>query len=325
VLNEPELEYVIRKRVRNKVSSWKHEARERVRLPSRVRNYLCGLLALGLIASGRVRREKKKALGGDVVTGIYFHKPNARLFMRCIHWLVKNGYQFISASELLEILHDGKTPPKGAVWLSFDDGCKEIIEDVLPLIHSEKIPVTLFIPTGIVEGDGRFPWLHRDASSPMEFRDALAVDDIVRVASCPEVTIGSHTVTHAVMSGLEEQESRVELAESKRALEAWTGAEVACFAYPEGRFDGREAALLKQFGYLLAATTQNSFITRETQAYLVPRFSVADHISYPEAICNLVGVWRPAIDPLIHAMQRVRRITILRHEKARDPKPSRSS
>ncbi len=277
-----------------------------------VRNAFCGLLALGLIASGRVRRSRKRALGDAVVTAIYFHKPNRRLFGRCIRWLSKYGYTFISVNELLEILYLGKVPPRGAVWLSFDDGCKELLENVLPLVRQRKIPVTLFIPSGIVEGDGLFPWLHgmtstemrdRNASARKSGRDSMTVAKMRQVAGWPEVTIGSHTVSHAVMTSLKEEKARFELGESKRTLESWTGADVKCFAFPEGRFDGREREFLVEFDYRLAATTENSFITRGTNPYMVPRFSVADDISFPEAICNMVGVWRPAIDPLINFLQ----------------------
>ena len=262
-----------------------------------IRNAFCGLLAIGLIASGRVRRARRRALSEDVVTAIYFHKPNRRLFGQCIRWLTKYGYTFISANELLEILSVGKVPPRGAVWLSFDDGCKELLENVLPQIRERKIPVTLFIPSGIVEGDGLFPWL--DASLRTSGRDSMTLAEIREAASRPEVTIGSHTVSHAVTINLNGEKARFELGESKRTLESWIRADVKCFAYPEGRFDGREREFLTEFGYGLAATTENSFITRETNPYLVPRFSVADEISFPEAICNMVGVWRPVIDPLI--------------------------
>jgi glycosyltransferase involved in cell wall biosynthesis/peptidoglycan/xylan/chitin deacetylase (PgdA/CDA1 family) len=285
------------------------------RVQTILRNAFCGLLAIGLIASGRVRRARRWALGEDVVTAIYFHKPNRRLFERCIRWLTKYGYTFISANELLEILHAGKAPPRGAVWLSFDDGCKELLENVLPLIRQHKIPVTLFILSGIVEGDGLFPWLHgktstkmcdRSASARNSGRDSMTLAEMRQVASCPEVTIGSHTVSHAVTINLNGDKARFEFGESKRTLESWIRADVKCFAYPEGRFDGREREFLAEFDYGLAATTENNFITRETNPYLVPRFSVADEISFPEAICNMVGVWRPMIDPPISFLQRLK-------------------
>ena len=274
------------------------------------RNCLCGLLALGIIASGRVRRAKKRALSGEVVTAIYFHKPNKRLFAQCVRWLTKNGYHFISASDLLDILYRDKKPPNGAVWLSFDDGCKEIIENVISPALLQQIPVMLFIPTGIVQGDGRFPWLHKNTSVKLSsgVRDSVTADELIYVASYPHVAIGSHTVSHAIISELTEEETRVELGQSKRTLESWTGEEVNCFAYPEGRSDHRERLLLKEFGYALAATTKNAFVAPETDPYLLPRFSVADDISCPEAICNMVGVWRPVIDPILGFLRRSRRI-----------------
>lgn len=268
-----------------------------------LRNYCCGLLALAVIASGRVRRARRRALGGDVVTAIYFHKPNRRLLEHCLGWLIKYGYTFISEDDLLEILYRGKKPPRGAVWLSFDDGLRELLENVLPLVRQRRIPVTLFIPSGIVEGDGHLPWLDRRAS----FRHALTVAEVKQVTGYAEVTIGSHTVNHTVTTGLAEETARTELGESKHTLESWTGADIKSFSYPEGKFDGRERPLLAETGYRLAVTTQNALITHQTDPYLVPRFSIGDEISFPEAICNMVGMWRPAIDPLIHFLQRKNR------------------
>jgi len=279
-----------------------------------LRNAFCGLIALSLIASGRVRRARGRAFSEGVVTAIYFHKPNRRLFGRCIRWLTRWGYTFISANALFEILSTEKAPPRGAAWLSFDDGCKELLENALPLIREHKIPVTLFIPSGIVGGTGVFPWLHGKILSNMRDgdgvrdsrRDSIDLAELRQVAGYPEVTIASHTVTHAFTTSLKEEKAVFEFGESKRTLESWTGADVKCFAYPDGRYDGREEKFLAEFGYCLAATTENCFVTRDTNPYLVPRFSIADDISLPEAICNMVGVWRPAIDPLIDFFNRLR-------------------
>ena len=272
-----------------------------------VRNCLCNLLALVLIASGRVRRARKRVFSSAVVTGIYFHKPNPRLFASCIRWLVKHGYHFISVDNLFEALYHGKTLPKGAVWLTFDDGSRQISEDVLPVTHALSIPVTLFIPTGIIGGKGVLPWLHENpdatGSSGNGRRDTITVQELQRIATYAEVTIGSHTVNHAVTTRLTPDQVGFELRESKRTLNQWIRADVKCFAYPEGKFDGREKQALAESGYAVAATTENALITRETDPYLVPRFSVADDIGSLEAICNMVGLWRPMIDPLVKRLR----------------------
>ena len=55
---------------------------------------------------------------------------------------------------------------------------------------------------------------------------------------------------------------------------------------------------LEEHGYLLAATTEAKFVTPASDPYLIPRFHVGDNFWFPEAICNMVGVWRPVMDPL---------------------------
>jgi peptidoglycan/xylan/chitin deacetylase (PgdA/CDA1 family) len=278
---------------------------------SAIRNFICGFVALLLTTAGFVRRAKRRALSGSVITAIYFHEPNRRVFSRCIKWLMNHGYTFISGSDLCEILRDGKPFPKGAVWLSFDDAGRELLQDVLPLIHEHRIPITLFIPTGIVEGDGRFPWLHagnsparrrNGASIPPSARngsrDSMTVAEVKQVAAYREVTVGSHTISHPMMARCTEEDLRREISESKGTLESWTNVAVDCFSYPYGNFDGRERQHLIHFGYLLAATTENAFITPQVDRYRVPRFSVANNISFPEAVCNMVGIWRPFADAL---------------------------
>jgi hypothetical protein len=121
-------------------------------------HYCAGaVLALLLIGLGRARAARRKALNREVISAIAFHKPNRRLFLRCIAWLIENGYTFIAADDVVEFLHRAKPIPQGAVWLSFDDGWKEFAE-VLPLVRRHHIPITLFVPSGVLEGNGRFPW-----------------------------------------------------------------------------------------------------------------------------------------------------------------------
>jgi peptidoglycan/xylan/chitin deacetylase (PgdA/CDA1 family) len=270
-----------------------------MRIHTLIRNWFCGSIALYLIAAGYVRRAQRQATRGGVVTSIYFHNPHRRLFEQCIAWLTRNGYRFISLRELIAILHGHKEPPPGAVWLSFDDGFRELKQNVIPLVRERSIPITLFIPTGIIEGDGLFPWRSRHAS-----REALTVPELKAIAGYSEVTLGSHTVNHMITRDLTEEDLEFELAESRRKLEHWTDREVVSFAYPVGLFSGHESAALARCGYVVAVTTENALVTDRTDAYFVPRFSIGDDISYPEAICNMTGVWRPVIDPLIRMIRR---------------------
>lgn len=271
----------------------------------KVRHCICWLLGVALILSGRVSRGRRRAFGEDIITAICFHNPNRRLFARCIRWLLQHGYTFISSDDVAAFLYDRKPVPKGAVWISFDDGCCELVDNVLPVVRRYRIPVTLFIPSGIVEGDGLFPWLHRDhrnetpaSAGASPSRDCLTLAALQEIQALPFVTLGAHTVNHAIVPACSDDEVRFELQECKRTIEAWTGAPAEYFAYPNGEYSARERPIIGECRYKLAATTENNFITRETDRLLVPRFTVADNIYTVEAICNMVGIWRPLIDAL---------------------------
>jgi peptidoglycan/xylan/chitin deacetylase (PgdA/CDA1 family) len=275
-----------------------------------VRNLFCRTVGMGIMLSGLVRRARINALQSGVVTSIYFHSPNQKLFTQCVRWLRTNGYTFITTQQLIDIVHGRLTAPRGAVWLSFDDGCRELLTSVLPVVYLEKVPIALFIPAGIVEGNGLFPWRcntfndNSDASANETLRHSVTVLELQEIARHPEVTIGSHTMSHTITPQLSEEALRSELKESKSKLESWSGTQVTSFAYPVGKYDGKEARILRECGYELAATTEASFVTHAAKAFEIPRFHVGDNIPFPEAACNMVGVWYPVVGPLYKFLRR---------------------
>jgi peptidoglycan/xylan/chitin deacetylase (PgdA/CDA1 family) len=276
-----------------------------------LRKSFCCIIGLLLIATGRVRMARRRAFSGEVVTAIYFHEPNRKLFTQCIQWLVGMGYTFISLDQLVELLRKGPPFPRGKVWISLDDGYRNWLTNVLPVARKYGVPVTLFIPSGIVAGAGLFPWLH-DTNYPSNtndflknvrgkdvVRESLTVGEVKRIAADPEVTFGSHTVSHAITTVCSTvEELRVEIGSDKRTLEKWTGRAVESFAYPCGVFSGQEKQLLKDLHFTIAATTEPKFIDAGSDPLLLPRFCVPDKASAQEAICAMVGVWRPLIDSI---------------------------
>ncbi len=272
-----------------------------------IRNLGCAAIAVILIACGAVRRARAKGLASGVISGIYFHKPNRRLFARCVRWLRKNGYTFISEKDLISFIREHRPVPRGAVWLSFDDGAIELFKDVLPIVEEQEIPVTLFIPTGIVAGDGLFPWISMTQGAVQRkvksFRPAMTVEDLRRVALIPKITIGSHTVNHRILPSCSDGTLDRELRESKQMLESWLTTTIDTFSYPNGEFDDRSGRVLDSNRYAIAVTTENDFVRASSDPWRIPRFSVADDIFFPEAICNMVGVWQPVIKRLKHLMR----------------------
>ena len=68
--------------------------------------------------------------------------------------------------------------------------------------------------------------------------------------------IGSHTVSHPILTTTDNDELRRELLESRARLEAELGHSVELFCYPNGGFDERVRRETAGAGYACAVTTR---------------------------------------------------------------------
>jgi peptidoglycan/xylan/chitin deacetylase (PgdA/CDA1 family) len=260
-----------------------------------IRNGMGWLLAVALVTTGRLKAARKRAFQANVITPVAFHNPSRKLFQKIVGWLNRNGFVFISTDQLLRILCKDIPCPRGAVWISLDDGWKDNLNNVIPVATHNDIPITIFIYTGAIES-GSFWWRIKRASSlPNE---ALTEDDIKRIATLYQVTLGAHTVTHPVLPECPEKRVVDEIRNSQKKLEDWTGKPVITFAYPKGRYDGRERKYLEQLSFSLAVTTASGFGTPDTDHYLFPRNIVMDDGTFLENLCHVLGIWEPIVQSI---------------------------
>lgn len=96
------------------------------------------------------------------------------------------------------------------------------------------------------------PWMREEY--------ALMGEEEVRNLS-PLVEVGSHTLTHPVLTGLAESAMEEEIAVSKTVLETMTGKPVRSFCYPNGSHSPGIVRLVERH-YLLAVTTEEGFADR---------------------------------------------------------------
>jgi len=291
-----------------------------------IRNIAGYLLAITIILRGHLKHSKQKALQQDVITSICFHNPHKKLFRKLTLWLKKNGFVFLSSSQLIEILKKQAPCPRGAVWLSIDDGWRDNLKNVIPLAVKCNIPITIFVYTGAVE-EGAFWWrktvqfpnlispeyrgVNILKSQPEEVRariirkidqagisyerEAITIEELKNISAIPQITIGAHTITHPILPNCTLKQLKEEIVESKRKLEEWTDKSVTVFAYPNGSFNGRERPVLKRHGYELAATIEEIPADINSDPYLFPRNIVMDDGSFPENLCHALGIWAPFI------------------------------
>jgi peptidoglycan/xylan/chitin deacetylase (PgdA/CDA1 family) len=89
------------------------------------------------------------------------------------------------------------------------------------------------------------------------------------------IEIGAHTVTHPILTSLDDETARLEITAGKADLEEITGRPVRLFAYPNGKpgkdFDARHAAMVREAGFDAAFTTLPGPITRRHDRFGLAR------------------------------------------------------
>jgi peptidoglycan/xylan/chitin deacetylase (PgdA/CDA1 family) len=94
------------------------------------------------------------------------------------------------------------------------------------------------------------------------------------------ISIGSHTMTHPILSRIPLKEAEWEIFESKRIIESRLGKQVRLFAYPNGRsedFNNDIMDLIEKAGYKAAFTTIASKNNYEMDVYRWNRIIPWEH------------------------------------------------
>lgn len=89
------------------------------------------------------------------------------------------------------------------------------------------------------------------------------------------IEIGAHTVSHPILTSLDDESARCEIVGGKEQLEALLCKPVRLFAYPNGKvgkdFDARHAAMAREAGFEAAFTTLPGAIRRGDDRFQLAR------------------------------------------------------
>lgn len=89
--------------------------------------------------------------------------------------------------------------------------------------------------------------------------------------------LGAHTVSHPILTSLEDVDAEREIAQSRDDIESLTGRAPRLFAYPNGRyhrdFGDREVGMVSNLGFDAAVSTDWGVATPGSPLFRLPRFS----------------------------------------------------
>jgi peptidoglycan/xylan/chitin deacetylase (PgdA/CDA1 family) len=174
------------------------------------------------------------------------------------------------------------------VAVSFDDGYQTLLDNVIPEIEARAIPITIFVAP---ETLGSPPnWTDYSGGTDCVMSEPIVTAEQLRRLPDDTVQIGSHTVTHPMLTNLEEQDARREL--SRTMLEAIIGRKVTTFSFPYGAYSSELISFCRDAGYERVFVTHPDKMTSLSDQYVISRVKV-DPEDWPvEFFLKLQGAFR---------------------------------
>lgn len=133
---------------------------------------------------------------------------------------------------------------------------------------------------------------HRDMSERQSLADEIGSrsrdlpDDLmmtgpqVRELAAAGMTIGAHTHSHPILTRLEDDEARRDIAHGREVLNSLTGDKIELFAYPNGKpgqdYDARHVRMVREMGFAAAVSTAPGVTTATSDYWQLPRFTPWD-------------------------------------------------
>ena len=161
---------------------------------------------------------------------------------------------------------------KGLVGLTFDDGYEDFLHIAVPAMERLGFSATVFVVANMLGEENRWKSVHE----PMPRLKVLGAENL-REISARGMEVGSHSMTHLMLPGLEPELLEREVNDSRRVLSEALGETVEGFSYPYGILDSATVQAVRQAGYAYACSVKGQV---ERSAYDLPRIPILekDHI-----------------------------------------------
>lgn len=189
-------------------------------------------------------------------SGAKFNKLRVRpaAFAAQVAWLAEQGFTFLTMDELRTQWQNGTLKPK-SIALTFDDGYADNLIHALPVLQRHQAKATIYVVVDRHDRDwSTYKKAHHN-SGELAREVKLTDEQVMALVHSGLIEIGSHTLTHANLSTLDETGRCQELFASRQALQTLTGQPIDSFAYPFGIYSDADVSVAKDAGYLDAVTT----------------------------------------------------------------------
>lgn len=251
---------------------------------------------------------------------------STQTFEKHLDWLGRR-FKFISIDDIGSHLASGRRFRQPVAAITFDDGYADVYHNAFPILKRKGIPAAVFVVTNLVGTqsvqvyDRLYTCLNRRSSSafskmtemlmhmpqseilrqlaqmeenttsaPEQWNELLPLSwEMIEEMQRSDITIGSHTASHVLLTSESTDEAARQLNESRESLEKRLKRRIEHFAYPDGRFNRAVLNTVNQAGYRFAYT-----ICPQRDAKF-PLLTIPRKILWEHACTNLLGRFSPSV------------------------------
>lgn len=185
-------------------------------------------------------------------------------FREHLRTLKEEGYRTLSMSEFASAMDGNRSETARSVVLTFDDGYTSNHSLALPILREFGYTATVY---AALEPD-------EDTRRQVEGVDAFLTVGQMKELLAAGCEVGSHTVTHCILSELQDEAVRFELQESKRRLEQALGVPCRHLAVPRSGWSRRVRRFIEEAGYETACFNGKGSASLASDKLAIPRIVV---------------------------------------------------
>ncbi len=160
-----------------------------------------------------------------------------------MRFLSEHGYSCMDLKDLFRPSGTEKARLKKSFILTFDDGFENFYTRAYPILRKYGFAATVFLITDLVG---------RGGNHDFEMGIPILSWEQVKSLRAEGFSFGSHTCSHARLTGLSQEQVRHELVASKECLMAELGQDDLLISYPYGESNSSIRKIAIEAGYLAA-------------------------------------------------------------------------
>jgi poly-beta-1,6-N-acetyl-D-glucosamine N-deacetylase len=211
------------------------------------------------------------------------------LFERHIKYLVDQSYYFVSSQQIEQYLTSDLSLPEKSVFISFDDGCRGVLDYAFPILKKYQAHASLYITNSFIGKEGFLSWSElKELADSGYFSIGSHSNALHHQYWLPETKSVYFPIHQSKQESYEQYQQRLldDFTYSKAEIEKHIQQEVKTFAFPFGVHNSTARKMLSKAGYHVALTSNNLYrtsILATDNPFSLMRYTIRSSVE-PQAI-----------------------------------------